>query len=129
MNGQNAPENAEALVLMTKRISLDKEIVNTLKDGDIEKIKGYLGDEGNISEFAVALGYVKDAEVLDFVLKNANVDYEQEINALQRAANAKLTKLAICLIEECGADVNAVPDNSLTLEQRIEHYKTAKRLL
>lgn len=160
MNGQNAPENAESVVLMSKRINLDKEIVSALNDGDMEKIKVYLGDKGDISEFTVALGYAKDAEVLDFVLKNANIDYEQEIwaglinrysvalseadkknekeaahnkylamakvliqnnveprfvdllspfNALQRAANAKLTKLAIYLIEECGADVNAVP--------------------
>ena len=156
MNGQYAPENKETLILSAKRLSVDKDIVNALKDGDLEKIKAYLGNEGDISEFAIALGSAKDAETLDFVLKNGKIDCEQEIwagliaryssdlsdaekkvavhkkylsfakvltqngvepyfidivspfDALQRAANKNLTKLAIYLIEECGADVNYV---------------------
>lgn len=57
------PKTRNCWVLMTKRISLDKEIVTALKEGDI-------------SEFAVALGYDKDADTLDFVLKKAKIDYE-----------------------------------------------------
>lgn len=55
-------------------------------------------------------------------------DVLSPFNALQRAAKAKLTRLAVYLIEECGADVNAVPYNTLTLEQRIEHYTTINRI-